>query len=1067
MYNILKKILINKMSRSKIEKNSIPLPDRIFDCVNYDECDTDEFLSDNNNIIFKIDDKYIGMSKYFLPIQDEFIVFDCNNKNFTELLKDYYDGDLQKLVNCEKLGIFIPNDEDMGVLVDYHQFLTSVSSSNVVEIYTDEDLKLINQITSKSYLLDPITHGAVSAAHCQQTYCGSIFKIRSLSGYIIHLEDGSAINISDSDFDRCNRFEKCETEDDYILLIDTLYWSKIPDKDSISFLINNVDRLNYLGFKNLYDLPTEYYNIYEEEKTFREYNGYDNLLQLDQNINVENIVGNIQPSNAHVNLDDIYKTISFYDQSCPEYLDIRRYILENGPLNMQFGAFILQYSSWPSNLSQNLYYGQLVNSPPVNPMLSPLGNVDSPPSPQMSPMQPVNLFASPSPAIQSPPMSPMQPVNLFASPSSPSSPPQSMSPITEIVNLFDSYQPLHDVNSQQGSPLSIRDLQIPQMQIPQPQMQMPPMPQMQMPQQQMQMPQPVNLFESPRSSFHENSSWNEELSVRDLQMSPIAQLPPVTLDRSKTLFINMKSKISNIGSLDFNERFNRMINDAKFVQHLSPLSENVVIAGGYALSYYYKKYMDVDVKYSDIDLFLYDCYNNYKEVCQNIVNKLLEIADVYNIYENENCIIFDLRTATCYRKVQIIKRIYKSPSHVIHGFDVDCCCILIRLDDQSIYVTKRCFYSLKHSTNVYNFDRLSSSYNYRLIKYYNRNFSIYIPYIKILLNNASINVNNKDNTVGDLFFRILLKSLNRITITNKSDYNATMHDLKEINSLDEIDYRFNYINPNEQANNSINRIVLENNLKWYPESKPLFVLPILNDEIKLFRREEFTENVFECSNLFNLYKYWSNELPNPNVFIDLLKKYDGKLIAAGNLAFATLKQKIVSTNRLYFIVTNSENINMMSLPFDILKYLWDNYYTVYIKQSYRHKELSFNEYVSNFKIKIETTFDSNYQHISVDFDSLTENFILPEIHIYEVYSGEPDLKVLNQDVYPLLLFQDGTFMCTNRTYFELQNNVFSYKFDNSVDVNIHDSVTRSRLSAIINRESVINEIVQKFGIKTD
>lgn len=76
-------------------------------------------------------------------------------------------------------------------------------------------------------------------------------------------------------------------------------------------------------------------------------------------------------------------------------------------------------------------------------------------------------------------------------------------------------------------------------------------------------------------------------------------------------------------------------------------------------------------------------------------------------------------------KVQFIARVYQSASEVIHGFDVDSCCVL--WDGDSVYATKRGKFALDNKLNVFDPFLASPSYAYRLSKYKLRGFSIYLP----------------------------------------------------------------------------------------------------------------------------------------------------------------------------------------------------------------------------------------------------------------------------------------------------------------------------------------------------
>ena len=99
----------------------------------------------------------------------------------------------------------------------------------------------------------------------------------------------------------------------------------------------------------------------------------------------------------------------------------------------------------------------------------------------------------------------------------------------------------------------------------------------------------------------------------------------------------------------------------------------------------------------------------------NIGVKLIRTKNAITVSINDN------KT----REYQIVLRIYKSMSEVLHGFDVDSCCI--GYDGENIWTTQRSMYSFIKGYNTFNFDRLSPSYEIRLIKYATRGMKIYVP----------------------------------------------------------------------------------------------------------------------------------------------------------------------------------------------------------------------------------------------------------------------------------------------------------------------------------------------------
>lgn len=152
----------------------------------------------------------------------------------------------------------------------------------------------------------------------------------------------------------------------------------------------------------------------------------------------------------------------------------------------------------------------------------------------------------------------------------------------------------------------------------------------------------------------------------------------------------------------------------------------------------YKKYVFVaggevfgkltNNKSSDIDIFIHSCtLDVMKDIIYNMCKTIPKISE---IIRTANAIT--IKTRPRYNVVieyQIILRLYKSPSEIIHGFDVDCCSI--GFDGTNIWMTQRAKFALTNGYNTVNFNRLSPSYEYRLSKYGTRGMGILIPNFKM------------------------------------------------------------------------------------------------------------------------------------------------------------------------------------------------------------------------------------------------------------------------------------------------------------------------------------------------
>lgn len=265
---------------------------------------------------------------------------------------------------------------------------------------------------------------------------------------------------------------------------------------------------------------------------------------------------------------------------------------------------------------------------------------------------------------------------------------------------------------------------------------------------------------------------------------------------------------------------------------LGDLQQYVVIAGGFALSMYIYKNYGYHVGFNDIDLFIHSCS---PEVKDEIIIRIKEAFDDFALY-NENVILFPFSsyngdsynipifTNTIKSGIQIIRRLYSCPQEIITGFDIDCCCILTTLEG-NLWITERGAYSLVNGYNTFNFERMSPSYEYRLLKYCNRGFAIWIPFMEYFRDNAIFDFTKIDKTSKSYILLKYLANILSIEVVVKKasedyDFGHLVIHKKEI--LD-----FKTLNPNEQTINTFHRIFLEDPLLWYPK-KPEGTLNLFN-----------------------------------------------------------------------------------------------------------------------------------------------------------------------------------------------------------------------------------------------
>ena len=79
------------------------------------------------------------------------------------------------------------------------------------------------------------------------------------------------------------------------------------------------------------------------------------------------------------------------------------------------------------------------------------------------------------------------------------------------------------------------------------------------------------------------------------------------------------------------------------------------------------------------------------------------------------------------RAIQIVTRLYKSPSEILMGFDIGSCCV--GYNGAQVFVAPRTIRSLNTRCNMVDMSRRSLTYESRLFKYARRNFAVVVKSI--------------------------------------------------------------------------------------------------------------------------------------------------------------------------------------------------------------------------------------------------------------------------------------------------------------------------------------------------
>lgn len=167
---------------------------------------------------------------------------------------------------------------------------------------------------------------------------------------------------------------------------------------------------------------------------------------------------------------------------------------------------------------------------------------------------------------------------------------------------------------------------------------------------------------------------------------------------------------------------------------------NILIAGGFVSSHVYK--IDEYIETRDIDIFIYGLdEQSANDKVKQIVSLLYNAAQGKNKYKK---IELQEHVATLFlgrTKLQIIFRLYKTISEILHGFDLGSSAV--GFDGSVLYFTSMSKYCFENSINIVDTTRRSLSYEYRLTKYLNRGFEIVLPGLdlkKLRTNNLEFGV---------------------------------------------------------------------------------------------------------------------------------------------------------------------------------------------------------------------------------------------------------------------------------------------------------------------------------------
>lgn len=602
-------------------------------------------------------------------------------------------------------------------------------------------------------------------------------------------------------------------------------------------------------------------------------------------------------------------------------------------------------------------------------------------------------------------------------------------------------------------------------------------------------------FNKPNKNFYENliclgklPSLNDEINLKNNDLFDVE----IEEDFSSNGFClnqdcyferleRYPKKGENIFELNIEDKRHNKFNILSYLKDKNPgVKNNVCIAGGYISSLY--NYCEIQSN-ADIDIFLYDCENDEhalgicKEIMENanyMIDHLVITSSAINFQ-----LIVKIGFSTYYYKIQIIRRIYETPSQIIHGFDTDNSCILYNFKDSTLYCTERFMYSYKYKVVTLNFHRLSPSYFYRINKAIKRGYNLEFPkqYLKYFYERKIFDQNyykdgcNFSLVTKFLFRNLLQRELTQDIITrelyNFDDKqklvfteNPFVNDFYlEIIRQEGKNTFFQVENPDKQSNSSFNQIILDDHFSFLQEELPKYK-PSGDKKIVKFDKIELGNELKFYQNVVSFRR--RNKAKNPKIaeilkgFLDKHKNVCLVENSVSCLLYETYDQPI------QFLILNSEDVGK-----DIVKY--SRLFVEYIVKEHKSfitKFYDMNEDCTTSSL-LRNVKKNEYYH-----DLLISGKEIPDKKIKNLFFIE-NLDLINysflnatytsQEDYlnngGVCMYSKGSFFSTDETYQMLKEFIFPvYDIENLTEYKA------SKLRFYLN-DNDLNEFIRKRFIR--
>lgn len=362
------------------------------------------------------------------------------------------------------------------------------------------------------------------------------------------------------------------------------------------------------------------------------------------------------------------------------------------------------------------------------------------------------------------------------------------------------------------------------------------------------------------------------------------------------------------------------------------------------------------------------------------------------IYSNGNTITLFINNI----KVQIILRLYSTISEILHGFDLGSSAV--GFDGKNVYFTSLSKFSFENMVNIIDTTRRSTTYENRIIKYFESGFSIIIPNLNI--HNLKLDYHKYQlNEVCELpYMTFSYSSINGNLIKVNKFYKNNGYTVNT-------DYDFyGQLNCN---NGSDDIFALQHyNVSQLISGKNRFVIKIdLSDEINILKSKKinidnwklnFNKPVVEYDFIERTYNNLAIKLNIENILMEKIRKYinvvDNKdfvqSVYINTTNGAERKQKIISIIELQKLklkkslnqainikinwITENPTTQLTSsinpIIDDTKQWYGNQYYistkNLIIESTFNSAQIHPNEYIFNNKCNSDTNDNNNYSCIN-------------------------------------------------------------------------------------------------------